>query len=143
MLPTITIDGRLVDDPELRFTQGGKAVASFRVAASDSKKDASGNWETNERVFIGVSLWEGDAEEAAETLGKGDRVLISGRLFEREYEKRDGGTGKSLEMKFPTVAKVVAAKRGQRATSAAPARASSSAAGDPWGTAPVNDEPPF
>jgi single-strand DNA-binding protein len=138
MLPHITIDGRLVADPELRFTPAGKPVCSFRVAASDSKKDDAGNWETQEQAFINVSLWEAEGEAAAEALAKGDRVLVSGRLFEREYETRDGGKGKSLEVKFPTVAKKVSAPRGERSSAPAPA------ANDPWASvAPARDEPPF
>lgn len=141
MLPQITIDGRLTDDPQLRFTAGGKAVCSFRVAASDSKKDDRGNWETTEQIFIGVSLWEAEAEIAAESYQKGDRVLVTGRIYEREYEKRDGEKGRSLEVKFPTVAKVPSAPRGERQ----PARSSagSSSASDPWSTAPSSDAPPF
>lgn len=141
MLPQISIDGRLVADPELRFTQGGRAVCSFRVAASDSKKDDRGNWETTEQIFIGVSLWENEAEVAAETFQKGDRVLVAGRIYEREYDKSDGTKGRSLEIKFPTVAKVPSAPRGERQ----PARSSagSSSASDPWSTAPSSDAPPF
>lgn len=141
MLPNITIDGRLVDDPELRFTKAGKAVCSFRVAASDSKKDDAGNWETTERIFVGVSLWEQEAEEAANNLSKGDRVLISGRIYEREYEKSDGTKGRSLELKFPTVGKTIAVRKGQAASS--PARSAPAASSsDPWGP-PATDEPPF
>lgn len=136
MLPTITIDGRLVADPELRFTNSGKAVCSFRVAASDSKKTDTG-WETLEQIFIGVSLWEAEGEAAADQLQKGDQVVITGRLFEREYDKNDGSKGRSLEVKFPTVAKKVSAPKVQRQT------APSAPANDPWATTPTNDEPPF
>lgn len=139
MLPTITIDGRLVADPELRFTAAGKAVCSFRVAASDSKKDERGEWQTLEQVFIGVSLWEAEGETVAELLRKGDRVLVTGRLFEREYEKSDGTKGRSLEVKFPTVAKVPSAPRAERQQPA-----QRPPANDPWGTLGAgSDEPPF
>lgn len=138
MLPTITVDGRLVADPELRFTGAGKAVCSLRVAASDSKKDDSGNWETTEQIFIGVSLWENEGEAAAEHLRKGDQVVVTGRIFEREYEKSDGTKGRSLEVKYPSVAKKISAPRAER--SSAPAPASS----DPWASvAPRADNPPF
>lgn len=145
MLPTITIDGRLVADPELRFTQAGKAVCSMRVAASDSKKDANGNWETTEQVFIGVTLWENEGEAAAEAFQKGDQVLITGRIFQREYEKRDGSKGTSLEVKFPSIAKKVSAPRAERSSSP------SAPANDPWGSAApaggsewaTDDQPPF
>jgi single-strand DNA-binding protein len=138
MLPSITIDGRLVADPELRFTQGGKAVCSLRVAASDSKKDDNGNWDTTEQIFVGVSLWEAEGEAAAETLQKGDQVLVSGRIYQREYEASNGEKRTSLEVKFPTVAKKVSAPRTQRSTAPVPA------ANDPWASvAPRTDEPPF
>jgi len=141
MLPTITIDGRLVADPELRFTGSGKAVCSFRVAASDSKKDAAGNWETTEQIFIGISLWENEAETAAENYQKGDRVLVTGRIYEREYDKSDGTKGRSLEVKFLTVAKVPTAPRGER-QGATPTR-SAAPANDPWGVPARGDEAPF
>jgi single-strand DNA-binding protein len=138
MLPDIVINGRLVADPELRFTQGGKAVCSLRVAASDSKKDDNGNWDTTEQIFVGVSLWEAEGEAAAETLQKGDQVLVSGRIYQREYEASNGEKRTSLEVKFPTVAKKVSAPRTQRSTTPAPA------ANDPWASvAPRTDEPPF
>lgn len=138
MLPTITIDGRLVADPELRFTQGGKAVCSMRVAASDSKKDDNGNWDTTEQIFIGVSLWEAEGEAAAEVFRKGDQVLVTGRIYQREYEASNGEKRTSLELKFPSVAKKVSAPRGER-SSTRPAPAN-----DPWATvAPRTDEPPF
>jgi single-strand DNA-binding protein len=114
MLPSITIDGRLVDDPSIKFTGSGKAVANLRVAASDSKKDDGGNWQTTEQIFINVTLWEAEAENCVEHFAKGDRVLVSGRLFNREYEKSDGSKGSSLEVKFPTVAKIPSVPRGER-----------------------------
>lgn len=131
MLPIITIDGRLTDDPELRFTPSGKAVASFRVAANDSQRDEAGNWQNTEQIFVNVALWEGDAEQAAETLQRGDRVLVHGKLFQRQYERTDGTKGWSLDMKFPTVAKVV---RGPRPTQQQAARPQQQppAQADPW-----------
>lgn len=135
MLPTITIDGRLVADPELRFTQSGKAVCSMRVAASDSKKDDNDQWQTTEQIFIGVSLWEAEAEAAAETFQKGDQVIVTGRIYQREYEASNGEKGTSLELKFPSVGKKVSAPKARRET--APADG-------PWATvAPRTDEPPF
>ena len=138
MLPQIAIDGRLVADPELRFTAGGKAVCSIRVAASDSKKTDAGNWETTEQIFIGVSLWEAEGEAAAESLQKGDQVLVTGRIYQREYEASNGEKRTSLEVKFPTVAKKVSAPRVARtSTPSAPAN-------DPWASvAPRTAEPPF
>ena len=148
MLPSITIDGRLVADPELKFTPGGKAVANLRVAASDSKKDDAGNWSTTEQIFINVTLWEAEAETAGEHFVKGDRVLVAGRIWQREYEKSDGSKGFSLEVKFPTVAKIPATPRREQGQSSGAWSQPSTPANDPWANAPVgggNSEqlPPF
>lgn len=141
MLPTITIDGRLVADPELRFTQGGKPVCSLRVAASDSKKNDDGSWDTTEQIFVNVSLWEKEGEAAAEALRQGDQVLVSGRIYTREYEKSDGTKGSSLEVKYPTVAKKISAPKGERQSAPTQSRP---AADDPWANVPPRtDEPPF
>lgn len=140
MLPTITIDGRLVADPELRFTSGGKAVCSIRIAASESKKTDTG-WEDGDKLFLGASIWESAGEAAAEALRKGDKVLVTGRLFQREYETSAGEKRTSLELKFPTVAKVVEAPRGERSGGQATAAPRSN--NDPWSTSPADDSPPF
>lgn len=138
MLPQITIDGRLVADPELRFTQGGKAVCSMRVAASDSRKNDDGTWDTTEQIFINVTLWETEGETAAETFRKGDQVLVAGRIYQREYEASNGEKRTSLEVKFPSIGKKLSAPKGERSsTPSAPAN-------DPWASVPPrNDEPPF
>lgn len=141
MLPTTTVDGRLVADPELKFTGSGKAVCNVRVAASDSRKDDQGNWQTAEQIFLNVTLWEADGEAAADALQKGDRVLVTGRIYNREYEKSDGTKGYSLEVKFPTVGKVIHAKRADRSQQPPQRQAP---ANDPWATAPAsNEDPPF
>lgn len=150
MLPTITIEGRLVADPDLRFTPSGKGVANIRVAANDSRKLDDGTWENTEQIFVSVPIWNSDrqpnlAETIAETLRKGDKVIATGRIYQREYES-NGEKRTSLEMKFGVVAKVVDPPRGQAApaqqpTGSAPAQAP---AADPWGTPPqLGDEPPF
>jgi len=139
MLPTITIDGRLTDDPGLRFTTSGVAVCSFRVAASDSKKLDSGEWENTEQISVGVSLWEGDAETAAETLRKGDRVVVTGRVYEREYQKRDGTWARTLETKYATVARVI---DGKRSGTPAPERPAAPAQ-DPWKGQANQEAAPF
>lgn len=143
MLPFISINGRLTEDPTLKFTGSGKAVANLRVAASENKKDDAGNWQDGDRVFINVTLWEAEAETAAEHFVKGDRVLVAGRIYQREYEKSDGGKGYSLEVKFPTVAKVPRAERQQQQQSGSWG-APSAPANDPWASAPSsNSEAPF
>jgi single-strand DNA-binding protein len=141
MLPNITIEGRAVADPELRFTGNGKAVASLRVAASESKKDANGNWENGDKIFVNASIWEEAGEQVAEHIRKGDKVLVTGRLYQREYETTAGEKRTSLEVKFATVAKIVDAKKAARTTATTSAPSNTV---DPWATAPTSqDEPPF
>jgi len=142
MLPTITIDGRAVNDPELRFTGSGKAVTNFRVAASESKKDAAGNWEDGDKLFLNVAVWDQAGEQVAELIRKGDKVVVVGRLYQREYETTAGEKRTSLEVKFATVAKVVDAPKAQR-TQGSSSGAPATQASDPWATAAGNDEPPF
>lgn len=141
MLPTITIDGRLVADPELRFTPAGKAVCSMRVAANDSKRNDDGSYTNLEQIFVNVSLWEQAAETAVETFTKGDRVLVTGRIYQREYDTRDGGKGTALEIKYPVVAQVPAnpSQGNSRPAQQQPAPASTPASWTPSDT----DEPPF
>ena len=145
MLPQITIDGRLVADPELKFTGAGKAVLNMRVAASDSKKDDAGNWQTAEQIFINITLWEAEAESGAEHFTKGDRVLIAGRIYQREYEKGDGTKGYALEVKFPTVAKIPTVQRREQSQSSGGWGQSAAPANDPWATGGATDvaSPPF
>ena len=149
-LPQITLKGRAVDALELRFTPGGKAVASVRVAASESKKNDRGGYDDGGRFFANVTLWEADAEAAAEAgIEKGDPVLVSGVIFEREYETRDGNKGKSLEIKFATIAKIPPRQKQQgqsqpRQQPAGDPWGAPQAAPDPWGAPPASDdEPPF
>jgi len=87
----ITFIGNLTADPELRFTQGGTPVASFRVASNRRYTDRSGD-KQEETTFLNVNAWRDLAENAAESLHKGDRVLVIGRVRVRNYENRDGQT---------------------------------------------------
>lgn len=89
-LPTVQATGRLTADPELRFTAQGKAVAKITVACNSRTKDQSGNWVDGDTTFLDVDLWERDAEEAAESLAKGDLVHVAGSLRQRSYEAKDG-----------------------------------------------------
>lgn len=149
MLPTITLEGRLVADPDLKFTASGQAVANMRVACSESKKRDDGTWEDGDKLFVSVALWKESAEAAADAVGKGDKVVVTGRLYQREYETSGGEKRTSLEVKFATLAKVVEAPRGERTggSSTPSARTSPSAStpapSDPWATLGSTDEPPF
>ena len=88
---TITVIGNLTADPELRFTPNGAAVANFTVASTPRTFDRQTNeWRDGDSMFINCSVWRQYAENVAESLSKGMRVIVSGRLKARSYETREG-----------------------------------------------------
>ncbi|MDO5684858.1 MAG: single-stranded DNA-binding protein [Bifidobacterium sp.] len=88
---TITVVGNLVADPELRYTPSGAAVANFRVASTPRRFDSQTNqWVDGEPMFLSCNIWRQAAENVAESLKKGARVIVTGRLRQRSYETRDG-----------------------------------------------------
>jgi single-strand DNA-binding protein len=88
---TITIVGNLVDDPELRFTPSGAAVAKFRIASTPRTFDRqTSEWKDGESLFLTVNIWRQAAENVAESLQRGMRVIVSGRLRQRSYETKEG-----------------------------------------------------
>ncbi|MBB6627977.1 single-stranded DNA-binding protein [Nocardioides sp. KIGAM211] len=87
----ITVVGNLVDDPELRFTPSGAAVANFRIASTPRTFDKNTNeWVDGEGLFLSCAIWRQAAENVAESLQKGMRVVVQGRLKQRSYETREG-----------------------------------------------------
>jgi len=87
----ITLVGNLVDDPELRFTPSGAAVAKFRLASTPRTYDRqSGEWKDGESLFLTCNVWRQAAENVAESLQRGMRVIVQGRLRQRSYETREG-----------------------------------------------------
>jgi single-strand DNA-binding protein len=87
----ITIIGNLVDDPELRFTPSGAAVANFRVASTPRTFDRqAGEWKDGETLFLSCSVWRQAAENVAESLQRGMKVIVQGRLKQRSFETREG-----------------------------------------------------
>ena len=159
---TITMIGNLVDDPELRFTPSGAAVAKFRVASTPRYLDkATNEWKDGESLFLQCQIWRQAAENVAESLTKGMRVILSGRLKQRSYETKEGEKRTVFEVEVDEVgpslrnatAKVTRTQRaGGSGGAAAPAAdsfnddpwaaASTSPAGGGWGTS-TTDEPPF
>ena len=130
---TITMIGNLVDDPELRFTPSGAAVAKFRVASTPRYLDkATNEWKDGESLFLQCQIWRQAAENVAESLTKGMRVILSGRLKQRSYETKEGEKRTVFEVEVDEVgpslrnatAKVTRASRaGGTGASAAPAAA--------------------
>jgi single-strand DNA-binding protein len=166
----ITVIGNLTADPELRFTPSGAAVANFTVASTPRTFDRQTNeWKDGEALFLRCNIWREAAENVAESLTRGARVIASGRLKQRSFETREGEKRTVVELEVDEIgpslryatAKVNKASRsggggggfggGGGSRSQAPQAASSSAGGDdPWGSAPASgsfaggdDEPPF
>src|ERR687885_507664 len=117
----ITVVGNLVDDPELRFTPSGAAVANFRVASTPRTFDRQTNeWKDGEALFLSCSVWRQAAENVAESLQRGMRVIVQGRLKQRSYETREGEKRTVFEVEVDEVgpslrnatAKITRAQRG-------------------------------
>ncbi|MDZ5661343.1 single-stranded DNA-binding protein [Nocardioides sp. S-58] len=88
---TITVIGNLVDDPELRFTPSGAPVANFRIASTPRTFDRQSNeWKDGDTLFLSCAVWRQAAENVAESLQRGMRVIVQGRLKSRQYETREG-----------------------------------------------------
>lgn len=160
----ITVIGNLTADPELRFTPSGAAVANFTIASTPRIYDRqSGEWKDGDPLFMRCSLWRDAAENLAESLTKGTRVIASGRLTQRSYETREGEKRTVVELQVEEIgpslryatAKVTRPARDGNARSAAP-RASSNgyspngpstspSQDDPWAATATyaHDEPPF
>ena len=101
----IVIVGNLTDDPELRYTPNGAAVANFRVAVNRRYRDAeSGEWKDGETSFFRVNAWRTLAENAAESITRGTRVVVVGRLRSRTWETQEGETRSAVEIEADEVA---------------------------------------
>ncbi len=100
---TVTIVGNLVDDPELRYTPNGAAVAKFRVAVSPRFKDESGQWKDGDTSFFTINAWRSLGENAAESLTRGTRVVVTGRLRQRSWENQEGEKRSAVEIEADDV----------------------------------------
>lgn len=144
---TITIVGNLTADPELRFTPSGAAVANFTVASTPRIYDRqTGEWKDGEALFLRCNIWREAAENVAESLTRGARVIVSGRLKQRSFETREGEKRTVIEVEVDEIgpslryatAKVNKASRSGgfgSGSRSAPAQASSASGDDPWGSA--------
>jgi single-strand DNA-binding protein len=156
----ITVVGNLTADPELRFTPSGAAVASFTVASTPRTFDRQTNeWKDGEALFLRCSIWRQAAENVAESLQRGTRVVVSGRLKQRSFETREGEKRTVIEMDVDEIgpslryatAKVNKTQRGSSGGYGSGGSGGSDGGGsaaaasdDPWSSAgPTTDEPPF
>jgi len=159
---TITMIGNLVNDPELRFTPSGAAVAKFTVASTPRYLDKNTNeWKDGDSLFLQCNIWRQAAENVAESLTRGMRVIVSGRLKQRSYETKEGEKRTVFEVEVDEVgpslrnatAKVTKTTRaGGTSGGSFSTPASEASAEDPWSAAPVgggwssagtDDQPPF
>jgi single-strand DNA-binding protein len=99
----ISFVGNLGGDPELRFTPSGAAVVNFSVGVAERRKTQEGAWEDGETTWYRCNAWRTLAENIAESLNRGDRVLVLGTIKSRAYENRDGGKGVSWEVEVDAV----------------------------------------
>ena len=152
---TLTVVGNLTADPELRFTPQGHAVASFTVASTPRTFDRqSGEWRDGDALFIRCSIWRQAAENVAESLTKGMRVVVTGRSQQRSYETREGEKRTAYELQVDEIGpslKYATAKvnRTQRGSSGGfapqddPWSSPASSGGFGGGGSGWTDEPPF
>jgi single-strand DNA-binding protein len=128
---TITIIGNLVGDPELRYTPTGQAVATFRVASTPRYMDrATNEWKDGDSLFLSCNVWRQAAENVAESLQRGMRVIVSGRLRQRSYETREGEKRTVYEVEVDEVGPSL------RNASAKVSRSTRSGGGSGFGGAP-------
>jgi len=101
---TITVVGNLVQDPELRFTPSGAAVANFTIASTPRTFDRNSNeWKDGETLFLRAGVWREAAENVAESLTKGMRVIVTGRLKSRSYETKEGEKRTIIELEVDEI----------------------------------------
>lgn len=145
-LPSVTVVGTVTADPELRFTPSGAAVANWTVASNERRLNKQTNeWEDGAATFLRCSVWRQAAENVAESLHRGDRVIVTGQLKQREFEK-DGVKRTAYELDVDEVGislKWATAKANKaNRSSDAPRPSSGSPVEDPWGSSP-DDQAPF
>lgn len=156
----ITVVGNAVEDPELRFTPGGAAVAKFRIASTPRTYDKQqSKWVDGESTFLSCSVWRQAAEHVAESVTRGTRLVVTGRLKQRSYEGREGQQRTVYELDCDEVAvsltfataKVNKMGRTNGNGQQASPQAAAPAGGDPWATSTpptrngggFDEQPPF
>uniref|UniRef100_UPI003F497EEB single-stranded DNA-binding protein n=1 Tax=Amycolatopsis sp. CA-290885 TaxID=3239925 RepID=UPI003F497EEB len=135
----ITVVGNLTADPELRFTPSGAAVANFTVASTPRIFDRqSGEWRDGEALFMRCNLWRQQAENLAESLRRGARVMVQGRLKQRSFETKEGEKRTVVELEVDEIGPSL-----RYATATVKKAVRTDGAGAPAGSSGFNDEPPF
>jgi single-strand DNA-binding protein len=143
----VTLVGNITDDPELRFTPSGAAVANFTVAVNRRYKNQDGQWEDKLDGFFRCNCWRDMAENVAESLQKGARVVVVGRLQQRSWEDQDGNKRSAFEVQVDEVGPslrwaTASVQKSQRSGGQASSGGGSSTSGGDWGApAPVGGPP--
>lgn len=143
---TITVNGNLTGDPEMRFTPQGRAVAQFTVASNERFKDGNGEWKDGPTSFVKCNAWADLAEHITESFNKGDRVVVTGTLRQRSYENKEGEKRTIWEVAVSDVGasvKYATVKIAKVRRDGAPIPEDPWASSVPMPTAPAEDEPPF
>lgn len=152
---TITLVGNLTADPDLRWTPAGAAITTFTVASTPRVYDRQeGQWKDGEALFLRCTVWREAAEHVAETLSRGSRVIVTGRLKQRSFETRDGDKRTVIEVDVDEVGpslRYLSATLNKPAKTAGNGRAAGGAAGDGAGSddswasvePPAFEEAPF
>jgi len=148
---TITVIGNLTADPELRFTPSGAPVANFTVASTPRTFDKNRNeWVDGDTLFLRCSIWREAAENVAESLTKGTRVIATGNLVQRSYETREGEKRTAYELQVQEIApslRYATAKVTRTQRQGAGQQRGGQTQEDPWatpgGASSYSDEPPF
>lgn len=133
----LTVVGNLTSDPELRYTQSGKAVANFTIASTPRNFDrASNEWKDGDALFLRASVWEEFAEHVAGSLTKGSRVIASGRLVQKGYETKEGEKRTSMELQIDEIGPSLRYATAQvtRAQSGGGGRGPAAVQDEPWST---------
>ena len=128
----VTLVGNLTDDPELRYTPNGAAVCKFRIAVNRRIQDGQGNWKDGEASYFSVNCWRGLGENVAESLTRGTRVIVAGRLQYRSWENQEGEKRSAIEIEADEVGpslKWATAKTERQTRSSG----SSATSGSDWG----------
>jgi single-strand DNA-binding protein len=153
----ITLIGNLTNDPELRFTPSGAAVAKFTVASTPRYMDRQTNeWKDGDTLFLQCQIWRQAAENVAETLTRGMRVIVSGKLKQRSYETKEGEKRTVFEVEVDEVgpslrnatAKVTKTTKQGGGSFSAPAESSddwssTTSGGGGWTSTTADEQPPF
>jgi single-strand DNA-binding protein len=143
MSTTVTLTGTLGQDPELRFTQAGKAVVSLSMVTSKSVKGEDGKWQDTETTWWRVTAWDQMAENCAETLQKGDPVIVVGRTFMETFEDKSGVERQSLKVSAFNVGLDLKRRSASVLRDKQPVSVKAPVGDDPWAVPVQDDIPPF